>query len=86
VSRRGAVVAAGAGVWGAARPGIASMGLDIVYESVAACGGHLEIFQSSLGGCGVRVRMPATTVRDRATAEAVSEPDDFRGFDALADL
>jgi len=72
--------------FGAARPGAAAMGLDIVYESVAACGGHLEIFQSSLGGCGVRVRMPATTVRDRATAEAVSEPDDFRGFDALADL
>jgi signal transduction histidine kinase len=72
--------------FGAAAPGAASMGLDIVYESVAACGGRLEIFRSTRGGCGVRVGMPAVTVRDRNAAESGSGADDFRGFDALADL
>lgn len=71
--------------FGAACSGIASMGLDIVYESVAVCGGQLEIRRGSLGGCCVRLRMPATRPPDQADVD-MSIPDGFRGFDALADL
>lgn len=72
--------------FGAACSGIASMGLDIVYESVAVCGGQLEIRRGSLGGCCVRLRMPATPAPDQANADVLSISDDFRGFDALVDL
>jgi signal transduction histidine kinase len=44
--------------FGSARSGMASMGLDIVRESVASCFGQLEIPRSSLGGCCVLLRLP----------------------------
>jgi K+-sensing histidine kinase KdpD len=71
--------------FGAACSGIASMGLDIVYESVASCGGQLEIQRGSLGGCCVRLRLPVTSAPDQAIA-ITSISDHFRGFDVLADL
>jgi signal transduction histidine kinase len=72
--------------FGAAGSGIASMGLDIVYESVASCGGQLEIRRGALGGCCVRLRLPVTSVIPEATAGITPMSDRFRGFDALADL
>jgi signal transduction histidine kinase len=72
--------------FGAACSGVASMGLDIVYESVALCGGQLEIRRGSLGGCSVRLRLPASSASDHAVVRATSISDQFRGFDALADL
>jgi signal transduction histidine kinase len=72
--------------FGATCSGIASMGLDIVYESVASCGGQLEIRQGDLGGCCVRLRLPATSTPDHSTGDFTSMSDSFRGFDAFADL
>ena len=72
--------------FGAACSGIASMGLDIVYESIAACYGQLEIRRSSLGGCCVRLLTPATAGPNVAEDRFASTSDDFRGFDAVADL
>jgi signal transduction histidine kinase len=72
--------------FGAACSGIASMGLDIVYESVASCGGNLEIRRGALGGCCVRLSLPATSVPDSTTVDITSLSDGFRSFDALADL
>ena len=72
--------------FGAACSGIASMGLDIVYESVASCGGQLEIRRGALGGCCVRLRLPVTSVPDEAIVGVTPVSDHFRGFDALADL
>ena len=72
--------------FGAAGSGIASMGLDIVYESIAACCGQLEIRRSSLGGCCVRLLAPATAEPNLAEDGGPATSDDFRGFDAVADL
>jgi signal transduction histidine kinase len=72
--------------FGAACSGIASMGLDIVYESVAACYGQLEIRGGSLGGCRVDLRMPATAAPNQSDVDITSMSDAFRGFDAVADL
>jgi signal transduction histidine kinase len=72
--------------FGAARSGMASMGLDIVYQSVASCGGQLEIRRGDLGGCCVRLRLPATSVPKRPDSSVTSMSDSSRGFDALADL
>jgi signal transduction histidine kinase len=72
--------------FGAAVSGNASMGLDIVYESVASCGGQFEIRRGSLGGCCVRLRLPATSAPGRGVARVTSLSDQFRGLDALADL
>jgi signal transduction histidine kinase len=72
--------------FGAACSGIASMGLDIVYQSVASCGGQLEIRRGDLGGCCVRLRLPATSAPRRPDSGLASMSDSFRGFDALADL
>jgi K+-sensing histidine kinase KdpD len=71
--------------FGSACSGIASMGLDIVRESVAACGGHLEIRRGGLGGCCVRMRMIATSVPHQTKVDT-SAPDGFRSFDAIAAL
>jgi signal transduction histidine kinase len=46
--------------FGAAPPGLASLGLGIVRDSVASCGGDLRIRPGELGGCCVRLRIPAT--------------------------
>jgi signal transduction histidine kinase len=72
--------------FGAAGTGIACMGLDIVYESIASCGGQFEIRPSNLGGCCVRLRLPATSAPGQAVTGSASLSDQFRGFDALADL
>jgi K+-sensing histidine kinase KdpD len=72
--------------FGAACSGIASMGLDIVYDSVATCAGNLEIRRGTLGGCCVRLSMPATSVPDSTTVDITSLSDGFRSFDAIADL
>jgi C4-dicarboxylate-specific signal transduction histidine kinase len=72
--------------FGAACSGIASMGLDIVHESVVACAGQLEIRRSALGGCCVRLRMPAASVPHRVDVDVTSPSDGLRGFDELADL
>jgi signal transduction histidine kinase len=72
--------------FGAACSGVASMGLDIVYESVASCGGQFEIRRGGLGGCCVRLRLPATSAPNLAVTGVTSLTDQFRGFDALADL
>jgi signal transduction histidine kinase len=72
--------------FGAAGSGVANMGLDIVYESVASCGGQFEIRRGSLGGCCVRLRLPATSAPGQAITRGTSLWDQFRGFDALADL
>ena len=72
--------------FGAAGSGIASMGLDIVYDSVAACSGQLEIRRGNLGGCCVRLLMPATEVPTNVDVDIMSISDEFRGFDAVADL
>jgi signal transduction histidine kinase len=58
--------------FGAVRPGIASLGLGIVQESVASWGGGMRIRRGGLGGCCVRLRMPAAappgaTTRSRFT-------------------
>jgi signal transduction histidine kinase len=47
--------------FGAVPPGSASLGLDIVRDFAAASGGHLEIGRSALGGCRVRLSLPADT-------------------------
>lgn len=72
--------------FGASCSGIASMGLDIVYDSVASCGGQLEIRRGDLGGCCVRLRLPAAPVADEGGVGVTSLSERFRGFDALADL
>jgi signal transduction histidine kinase len=72
--------------FGAAGSGVASMGLDIVYESIASCGGQFEIRRGSLGGCCVRLRLPATSAPHPAVIGFTSLSDQFRGLDALADL
>jgi K+-sensing histidine kinase KdpD len=72
--------------FGATCSGIASMGLDIVRESVAACYGLLEIRRSAIGGCCVRMRMPAAPVPHQANVYITSASDGVRGFDELADL
>jgi signal transduction histidine kinase len=45
--------------FGAAPPGMASLGLGIVLESVVSWGGDLEIRRSAPGGCRVRLLLPA---------------------------
>jgi signal transduction histidine kinase len=72
--------------FGAACSGVASMGLDIVFESVASCGGQLEIGRGGLGGCSVRLRLPASSAPDHRAIGVTSISGQFRGFDALADL
>jgi signal transduction histidine kinase len=45
--------------FGSIPPGLGSLGLGIVQDLVTACGGELEISRRVLGGCGVRLRLPA---------------------------
>ena len=45
--------------FGASAPGLGAYGLDIVQEFAAAWRGDLEIGPGSLGGCFVRLRLPA---------------------------
>jgi signal transduction histidine kinase len=45
--------------FGAVPPGMASLGLGIAQDLVAACGGELEIRRRALGGCSVLVRLPS---------------------------
>ena len=72
--------------FGAASSGMASMGLDIVLESVAACGGRLEIRRGDLGGCCVCLSMPASRAPDDAATDAWSVLPALGGIDAAADL
>ncbi len=44
--------------FGLGPPGHRKLGLTIVQELAAAAGGELEIGRGSLGGCGVRLRLP----------------------------
>jgi signal transduction histidine kinase len=53
--------------FGAVAPGTASLGLGIVQESVASWGGELQIRRGGLGGCCVRLRMPAAAPPDTAS-------------------
>jgi signal transduction histidine kinase len=43
--------------FGAVAPGLGSLGLGIVQDMVAGCGGELEIRRGELGGCCVRLRL-----------------------------
>jgi signal transduction histidine kinase len=52
-------------------PGSGSLGLTIVREIVASWGGDLEIGPGSLGGCRVRLLLPATTSARDYRADAV---------------
>jgi signal transduction histidine kinase len=72
--------------FGAACSGTASVGLDIVHESVAACSGQLKICRSTLGGCCVHLRLPGTSVPHQADEGTLSVPDGVRVFDQLADM
>ncbi|UWP85489.1 sensor histidine kinase [Dactylosporangium fulvum] len=45
--------------FGAIEPGLASLGLRIVQDVATAWAGQLEYRRSSLGGCCVRLRLPA---------------------------
>jgi signal transduction histidine kinase len=72
--------------FGGAGSGVTCMGLDIVYESVASCGGQFEIQRGSLGGCCVRLRLPAAPAPGQAVTRGTSLSDQLRAFDALADL
>jgi signal transduction histidine kinase len=72
--------------FGATCSGIASMGLDIVNESIAACGGQLQIRRSSLGGYCVRLLTQAIAAPNRANHGFMPMSDEFRGLNAVADL
>lgn len=45
--------------FGASPPGLGAYGLDIVQQFAIGWGGELEIGQSRLGGCSVRLQLPA---------------------------
>jgi len=55
--------------FGAAPAGIASLGLGIVQDLAASCGGELEIRRGVLGGCCVRLRLPAVPSPDGPVAD-----------------
>lgn len=50
--------------FGEIQRGRGSLGLGIVQEVVATAGGHFEVSQGFLGGCCVRLQMPAACTRD----------------------
>jgi signal transduction histidine kinase len=72
--------------FGAVRSGVASLGLDIVQQSVTSCGGRLEIRRGDLGGCCVRLRMPAAAPPDAATPDPTFSSHVAGGIDAAVDL
>jgi signal transduction histidine kinase len=45
--------------FGAGAPGVSSLGLGIAQDLADAAGGDLEICRGALGGCCVRLRLPA---------------------------
>ncbi|MEU7872908.1 HAMP domain-containing sensor histidine kinase [Dactylosporangium sp. NPDC049140] len=53
--------------FGAIEPGLASLGLGIVQDVATAWGGQLECQRGRLGGCCIRMRLPATPGDGRPT-------------------
>jgi signal transduction histidine kinase len=71
--------------FGRAPAGTASLGLDIVQQSVSSWGGRLEIRRSQLGGCCVRMHLSAAAPPDTTTPAVVGFPV-VGGIDAAVDL
>lgn len=58
--------------FGAVPAGMASLGLGIVRDFAAAWGGALEIRRGTLGGCCVRLRLPASAPPDESVTTRVT--------------
>jgi signal transduction histidine kinase len=62
--------------FGAGPHGTASLGLGIVQNLVAANGGALGIRRGALGGCCVRLQLPAVSTESTESTESTSGTDD----------
>lgn len=57
--------------FGAGPRGIASLGLGIAQDLVAATGGELEIHRGAMGGCCIRLRLPSVPARSLAGTDGM---------------
>ncbi|HTF12205.1 MAG TPA: HAMP domain-containing sensor histidine kinase [Asanoa sp.] len=62
--------------FGAAPPGLASLGLDIAGELLASCGGELHVDRRRRSGCRIRMRLPSAAPSTRPVPDGpVAHPD-----------